>query len=226
MEQAKTTKTRAERLLDVAAEIVREGGDFELPMRELATRAKVSLRTPYEIFGSKGGVVRALLERDRAEWSAYRRGLPRGPLMDRFFSELGEGIARYGRDQPFYRALFRASGSHTGGPETEHGRTNPERFHAFCTRAVAEGILSADTDPQVLGEALTDIFAANVRTWAASDYDLSIVEARIGFGWSTLLAGAARADQADSFRARAREYQRRLAGFVGPARVVLAGIDP
>ena len=81
MKQGKATRTSNDRLLDVAAEIVRESVDFDLPMRQLAARAQVSLRTPYKIFGSKGGIIRALLKQERLEWRAYQRNLPPASLI-------------------------------------------------------------------------------------------------------------------------------------------------
>lgn len=195
-------------------------------MRELASRAQVSLRTPYQIFGSKGGVVRALLLRDQERWRARRRALPAGSILDRYFLVLSEGVAFYAENQAFYRALFRTTVSYAEGAEADPGRDKPERFRVFCENAIAGGVLEPAADPAVLGEALTDIFAANVRVWASSSYDVAFLEARVGYGWAMLLAAAARPQHVTELKARAEAYQRRLAGFVGPNREVLDGVLP
>lgn len=211
---------RGEALLDVAALIIQENGDFDLPMRELAARAQVSLRTPYELFGSKAGIIRALLKRDQARWRERLKDQPRGDRLDRWFGALAMGVVFFGERPAFYRALFRATLTYSGGPEPETSRERPERYHDFCRVAIREGRLRSDIDPVLLGEALLDVFAANIRLWAGSGLDLETVELRVGFSWALLLAGAARDDHRAALEARARSYQARM--ISGPS----AGAPP
>src|SRR3546814_8853729 len=108
-----TAKTRraedkADLLVSVAREIIRETGDFDLPMRQLAARAQVSLRTPYELFGSKTGVIRAILKLDQATFRVLARKLSSADWLDNILDRVGLGVAFYAESQPFYRALFRA----------------------------------------------------------------------------------------------------------------------
>lgn len=209
-------RDRSEALLDVASSIIQESGDFDLPMRELATRAQVSLRTPYELFGSKAGIIRALLKRDQVHWGDRLRSRPKkGDLLDRWFGSLTLGVEFFGERPAFYRALFRATMVYSGGGEPEASREHPERYHEFCRRASQQGILRADVDPVLMGEALLDAFAANVRLWASSALDLETVELRVGFSWSLILAGAAREDHRADLEARALAYQTRM--ITGPA---------
>ena len=63
-EQAKAE--RRHRIVRAARDLIRETGDTDLSMRMLAQRAKVSLSTPYNLFGSKRAVVLAVLEIGRA----------------------------------------------------------------------------------------------------------------------------------------------------------------
>jgi len=55
-----------------------------------------------------------------------------------------------------------------------------------------------------------DIFAANLRTWAASKSDVRIVEPRIGFGWAAILTGIAMEPHADRMRRSMLEFQTSL----------------
>lgn len=206
---------RAEALLDVAAQIIHESGDFDLPMRELAARAQVSLRTPYELFGSKAGIIRALLKRDQVRWRERLSSRRKGDRLDRWFGALALGVDFFGEHPAFYRALFRATMAYSGGPEPEPSRERPERYHDFCRAAIREGILGSDVDSVLLGEALLDAFAANVRLWATSALDLETVELRVGLTWALILAGAATEDHRAGLRARALAYQTRM--IAGPA---------
>jgi AcrR family transcriptional regulator len=52
---------RREQILDAARRLIRATGGTDFPMRRLAEEAEVSLVTPYNLFGSKSGVLYALL---------------------------------------------------------------------------------------------------------------------------------------------------------------------
>ena len=53
---------RRERILAAAQELIRATGSLGLSMRALATKAEVSLATPYNLFGSKRAIVLAVLQ--------------------------------------------------------------------------------------------------------------------------------------------------------------------
>lgn len=211
---AKSAEPREARILRVAREIINESGDFDLSMRVLAARAQVSLRTPYELFGSKGGIIRAILKEEQVIFQTRLWPIGDSDVFDYFFATLTVGVAFYAENQPFYRALFRATQAYSGGAETEPGRENPQRFEAIMRRAQDARMLDPEIDLKVLSEALMDVFAANTRAWASSTYDISLVEPRIGFGWASLLAGVALEPHAARLRHRAKRYQDQLKDFV------------
>src|ERR1700744_217344 len=53
---------RRQRIIEAARELIRETGNAGLSMRALAARARVSLATPYNLFGSKHAIILAVLE--------------------------------------------------------------------------------------------------------------------------------------------------------------------
>jgi len=223
-----TTKTesnfyKSELLITIARDLIRTSGDFELSMRELAARAQVSLRTPYLIFGSKPGLISAILRADQAIYLEKLRAMPRGDAFHDLFENLAAGVAFYAQNQPFYRALFRQTYAYLQNAQTEPAREFPERFVRTCQRAIYEGLVDPGADPRWLGETLLDIFSANVRTWAHSDYDVQLVEPRIGFGWAVVLAGVAPGAHADRMHRRMRDFQATLQDFAPPPREILVG---
>src|ERR1700744_362650 len=90
--KGRDSNDKAERLISVARDIVRETGNFDLPMRTLAARAQVSLRSPYEIFGSKNGVVRAILAADHALFLEQVKGLRSTDLLSNLFDRIQLGL--------------------------------------------------------------------------------------------------------------------------------------
>lgn len=213
----RSLEDRSERLVAVAREIIRETGDFELPMRRLAARAQVSLRTPYELFGSKNGVIRAILKSDQKTFRERARQLQSADWLENIFERVNLGVSFYADNQPFYRALFRATQGYSGGVETEPARENLLPFQVLSRRAQTAGLIRPEIDTDMLGETLTDLFAANFRTWANGAFDIGLVGLKIGYGFAMVFAAAAPEAHAARMRARALACQRAVQTFVDPA---------
>lgn len=207
--RASPADQREARLVEAALEIVRETGDFDLPMRLLAARAQVSLRTPYQLFGSKTGVIRAILRREHLAFRELLKGLNSADRLDNIFDRIGLGISFYAREQPLYRALFRATTAFYESSEVEAARETSASFRGLCYRIINDGYVAPGFEAPQLGEVLTDIFAANLRDWAGSSFDIGLAGERIGFGVALALAGVA---STDAVRAR---LTRRALGHQG-----------
>lgn len=206
-------ESKRRRILAIARAIIEKSGDFDLPMRKLAARAKVSLRTPYELFGSKNGIVGAILSEDQAAFRQVTAQLQSSDELENIFDRVRLGTDLYARNQPFYRALFLASQTYKTGHDEEPARESERSFRILCARARRAGLLREDIDPDRLGETLTDIFAANVRTWAHDAYDIGLLDLKIAFGFSITLAGAATPPVAERMRARALRSQGAIQKF-------------
>jgi AcrR family transcriptional regulator len=199
-------KKGARELLEAAQAIVRETGNFDLPMRTLAARAQVSLRTPYEVFGSKNGIIRALLKSEQEEFREIVRNYRSADRIEMFFDRTLLGMDFYAREQPFYRALFRATQAFSGGDETEPAREMLPVYVNMVRRATEEKFLVDSVDATNVAEILTDIFAANLRTWASSDFDIWLAGQRICFGFSLVLGGAAAPQWVERLQKTAHKY--------------------
>lgn len=205
---------RAVILLQAAQAIVRETGNFDLPMRTLAARAQVSLRTPYEVFGSKNGIIRALLI---SEQEAFRDIVKNYRSIDRlemFFDRTLLSMEFYAREQPFYRALFRATQAFSGDDEAEPAREMLPVYINMVRRAIEEGFLRNDLDVTNIAEILTDLFAANLRNWAFSDFDIWLAGQKICFGFSLTLAGVAMPHLIDRLHQNARNYDKSIQDYL------------
>jgi Transcriptional regulator len=212
----KRAEEKSALLVSVAREIIRETGDFELPMRLLAARAQVSLRTPYELFGSKNGVIRAILQTDQAIFRERAKQLNTTDWLENILERVNLGVVFYAESQPFYRALFRATQGYSGGDETEPARENLRAFRTLTLRAQMAKLIRPEVDTDILGETLTDLFAANFRTWASSTFDIHLVSLKIGYGFAMVLATAASEPHDARMRERALTYQRAVQTFVEP----------
>ena len=199
---------RALKLIDAARAIIRETGTFDLPMRQLAARAQVSLRTPYEIFGSKSGIIIAILRSDQAIFGEIAKRLKSQDILNGLFHRVMASMEFYTHQQPFYRALFRATQGYSGAGGSEPVREVLPIYTDLCVRGREAGHLRPDIDPAMLAGTLTDIFAANLRHWALSDFDIMLTGNRVCYGHATVLAGTVADPWADMMRTRMGEFQR------------------
>jgi AcrR family transcriptional regulator len=201
------------RILAVARELIQETGDFDLPMRALAARAQVSLRTPYEYFRSKAGVIGALLVEDLEHFRETVNHYSSVDEVEHIFDRVRWGIDFYALNEPFYRALFRATQAYAPDRELEPARQPLLSFQKLCGHAGKAGLLRQGIDPGHLGETLTDIFASGVRTWAMEHFDLQLASVKIRFGFATVLAGVVSDPQIERMRAHIQEFQQAIDSF-------------
>lgn len=197
------------RIITAAREIIRETGNAELPMRLLAARAKVSMTRPYALFGSKSGVVAAILATDYVVFAAQRAALHSPDLIEQHFDSMRLGLNFYASDQPFYRALFRMTWDKARGG-SDSTRLNHPAFVARMRAAHEAGLLRPEVDPESCAGVLTDLFSSSVRAWAMLDWDIERLYAKLGYGYAIAFAGACSAPIAERMHARAADFQQQL----------------
>ncbi len=196
-----------QRIIEAARAIVRETGHLDLPMRTLCSRAKVSMTAPYALFGSKSGVVSAILAVDQRKFARQRAGLKSADALEEHFDSLRIGMEFYAAKQAFYRALFRLSGAASHG-EDDPARLNHPVFLARMHVARAQGLLRPTLDVEAFTEILTDLFSSGVRAWAHCNWDIGHLHRRLGYGYAIALAGAGTAQTARRMQQRAVEFER------------------
>ena len=103
---------RRQRLIDAVVELVGEGRDEEMQMKEISERAGVALGTVYRYFSSKDHLLAAAL----VEWagglaSSRRQGTPGGEPAERLRTVLHQALRAYRRQPNFARILVAVSNS-------------------------------------------------------------------------------------------------------------------
>ena len=208
----------ADKIVAIALELIQETGNFDLPMRDLAARARVSLRTPYRIFGSKSGVINAILMTNQARFRTLSANLKSTDEIENIFDRVVLGIRFYAEDQPFYRALFRASqGAEGDGKSTAYSSDNLRSFQILSLRASRAGLLKSEADTGLVGETLSDIFASNLRRWAFGSFDITLVDLKIRHGFSMVLSSVTEPETARRLQARRLELQSAVSSFEPPS---------
>jgi AcrR family transcriptional regulator len=177
-----------------AAKIIRREGMAALTMRRLAETAGVSLKTPYNLFGSKTGVLVALIE-ESLVGLAHALAVQRNRLV---VEELLAGIDRmrdfFAQDEAFYRDVYWGIMSAEQSDARTAGYDRAIAFvQAAVARAVANGELDPDIDAPRLGKHLAVQLMAILGMWGSGYFENEECTAHIKRAWSTsLLPGATR----------------------------------
>lgn len=187
-----------DRILDAADEIIRRDGMEALNMRHLAEYAGVSLRTPYNLFGSKTAILGELLIRTLGQ-----RVVP--PTVGAGQSGIGLllglldalAAARPALDE-HVRLLF---WSIMTGPEAGLRAAGTQQITALVTPLVEtahrQGELAPDANPQALARQLVVIFLAVFGMWAGNQLDIDESVQQVEQAWlAALLCHAAEQERA------------------------------
>lgn len=181
---------RRKRLIKAAAELIleRDNGVFSMP--ELAARAGLSLATPYNLIGSKAGVLSQVFDRQirgfhsETDWHSVSSPAQRAlGLIDRLIDVLSH-------QERFFRNLWKAL--YSLGPN-EHGKFPvPESGHLIepLVRSLARDGLIPDIVPEsVLDATLQRIFDAAFEQWAAQDWSMPRLHKELRASFALVLLG-------------------------------------
>lgn len=209
---------RRQRIIRAARELIRETGDGGLSMRALAARAGVSLATPYNLFGSKGAILLAVLEDIKGfgqRFAGYDAAMP----LDRILKAAALAVSYYERDPDFYRALWSSVLEATAAEERSM-IFNPKRkafWIGLLDDAAADGWILPEIDTETLLLNLDFTFRSVMLHWINGEISLDALQPGVGYGYALALRGAATAKGQDVLLERVLTFQTGLAR-AAPAR--------
>ena len=202
---------RCEQILDAARRLIRATGGTEFSMRRLAEEAEVGLVTPYNLFGSKSGVLYALLNDSLEHLDRATEPRPSPRPVDAVLELAGLAAEIYAHDAAFYRPLMQFL---LGVPDHEHRPRALERSLALWSRtvdaAVHGGLLAKSVDSELLARQLLIGFVGVVELWIHEDFDDAAFRAQSVYGSALLVLAHAAPAARPRLLARVRTLERRL----------------
>ena len=183
---------RRQAVLEAARAMIRENETIGFAMRALAQRAGVGEVTPYNLFGSKRGVLEAILTE---ELESYQEGFARiaaGDALSALFEFVAVNIAMYRRDPQLYRVVLRDL-MLTGDPSLRSFFSAPQRrfFLGLVENAIAAGYVSDIVAPHLIARTLGRAVTSCIGDWLWEGISLESLEANIGLGFAMALRGVA-----------------------------------
>jgi AcrR family transcriptional regulator len=206
-------ETRRKRIVEAARELIRETGDTGLSMRAIAARAEVSLATPYNLFGSKRGVVMAVLE-DAREFQEKFSTLKNLSAVERIFKALSITFAYHVQDPDFYRTLWTSLLDPRGGDaELRAELFTPQSslfWRSLLEEARQEGAIADDIDMDLLQQALNGRFASVMLYWVMGGGSVQELEPATCHGYAASLCASATEAWRPQIRQRMLDFQAAL----------------
>jgi AcrR family transcriptional regulator len=202
---------RREQILDSARRLIRATGGTDFSMRLLAEDAEVGLVTPYNLFGSKSGVLYALLNAtlERLDRVVDVRSPARA--VDAVLELADRAAEIYARDAAFYRPLMQFL---LGVRDLEHRPRALEHSLSLWSRtvdaAVRGGLLPQSLDRELLARQLLIGFIGVVELWIHEEFDDDAFRAQSMYGSALLVLAHAAPAARPRLLARLRALERRL----------------
>ena len=181
---------RRRRLIRAAGDLIAEKGNGNFSMPELASRAGVSLATPYNLFGSKAAVLVQVFEGQVRGFNRDNSWMQEAAPADRVLGVIDRLVAAYSRKPVFFRNLVKALDA-LGA--TEAGQfAYPAGAHLLypLVRCLAEdGYLPATVPAEVLEVTLTRLFDGAFQRWALQDWETERLRQELRAGFALVFYG-------------------------------------
>jgi AcrR family transcriptional regulator len=155
------------RILDAAETLILETGDVSFSTRDLAKNAGVSFATPFNHFGSKLGVLDAIIERSLTL-------MPRTPAqragdsVDRLLTGVHPAITYYSKQSKLYRPIY---GAVLGRTTDIRNSGSPSLVRAIAmwrhslVDAKSEGLIAKGRNIDLIADLIEHNWIGSVLSW-------------------------------------------------------------
>lgn len=193
---------RRRRIVAAAQSLLRDRHDANFSMAELARRAGVSPATPYNLVGTKAGVLRLVVEE---EYRAFIARLPKdrsgGPLQA-LLDAIALVVTQYEADRQFYRTLYSMIFSSDLPNVTENmlalGRA---MWRGFVRDAIDAGELSDTVAVEPFADNLMRAISSVTLAWLAANWSHARFEREMSLSVRLIVASVAHPDLQPRLRA-------------------------
>ncbi|MEM7016970.1 MAG: TetR/AcrR family transcriptional regulator [Pseudomonadota bacterium] len=178
-----------QRILDSATVLIRERESIEFSMRELASHAEVSPATPFNHFGSKLGILSALVTQSLQHIQNTASVNHGAEPVEQLFGNLQRVTAYYAGDAKLYRPLFKAIIGEMS-PKTDSLELALSMLHESLSKAKALGTIKSEVNIDLLAEQIESFWLGTLVFWIGGIVDGECWQQRVEQGLASMLTGA------------------------------------
>jgi AcrR family transcriptional regulator len=183
---------RKQQILNAARRLIRKKGFTYLSMRELAKEARVSLVTPYNLFGSKADVLYALLESLFDKLKSALDELDIQDPLNAMYALTQFSVKEYARDPVFYRSLLTSMVT-TGDslPVPRIVQRHTILWQRGLDAGIAQGLFQPQTRPDLVARQIQVNYRGAMELWIEGGIDVEGFETQLLYGLSLCLLAVA-----------------------------------
>lgn len=193
---------RRRRIVAAAQSLLRDRCDASFSMAELARRAGVSPATPYNLVGTKAGVLQLVVEE---EYRGFFAKLPPGRSQGALQALLDASalvVTHYEADRKFYRTLYYVIfGSHLPIVTENMLSLGRALWRGFVRAAIDEGELCDIVTVEPFADNLLRAISSVTLAWLAENWSHARFEQEMSLSIRLLVASVARQDLQPTLRA-------------------------
>jgi AcrR family transcriptional regulator len=203
---------RKQQILAAARRVIRKKGFPHMSMRELAKEARVSLVTPYNLFGSKANVLYALLESFFHTLETALDEVKTQDPIDAMYALTQFSVKEYARDPVFYRSVLLSM--------VTTGELLPvPRIVQRCTTlwqrgldaGIAQGLFQPRTRSDLVARQIQVNYRGAMELWLEGGVDIEGFETQLLYGLSLCLLAVATEKGRKRLLNRLRDLERHWA---------------
>jgi AcrR family transcriptional regulator len=200
---------RRSRILDAAREIIASTGFEKLTMRDLASAARVTVPTIYNLIGSKDELLRAAVQQQTENFIAGIESSPRLTPASRILSVVDVCIDELLRLPDYYQSLLRLLlTSHSGqGLRDSVTDSLSQEFERALGEMAEAGELAPWADPRALADRLGSHMRITAIEWATGKFDAERLRSAALYGTCLMLLGVSEGHSAVEIEACAQRSQ-------------------
>ena len=202
---------RKQQILSAARRLIRKKGFLHLSMRELAKEARVSLVTPYNLFGSKAQVLYALLESFFDQLESALDALDMQDPIDALYVLTQFSVKEYARDPAFYRSLL-LSMMTTGEllPVPRIVQRCTTLWQRGLDAGIAQGLFQPHARPDLVARQIQVNYRGAMELWIEGGVDIEGFETQLLYGLSLCLLAVATKKGRTRVLARLQDLEQQL----------------
>jgi len=198
---------RREQILEAAESLIRSSTDGSFSMRAVAAAAGLGEATPYNLFGSKHDIVRALFERSLARTEVSVRA---SRTIEDPIERLLAGAARWAnglaRDATYHRMLFLAFAEAGDAPFRRRRRFIAMKMaEVTLAEAVEKGMLRSDTPVAAVARQIVLGMLGSLDMWSAEEISSQTLRRDVECGAAMTLLAFATGERVGTLHARINE---------------------
>lgn len=182
------TAARRRQMLDAAETLIRQSSGTDFSMRALASEAEVSPATPYNFFGSKEGLLFALLQRTLDVFMEEGLKFSSGDAFEQAIEAAENAVDLLLSDVVVMRPLYQVM---LGLTDPLHHPQFIKGAFVFYQRALQgardQGFIDSDTERDTLAFSLMAHFIGVLNLWVQEDIDDDYFRAQAILGFIQLL---------------------------------------